>query len=91
MELAAWAFEVKEHNDRMRAEDARTQKLMNTSTAVCVVHRSEKRDLLSRLTDPPSTSTPPTARTKRAEKLCLPAFTDAEQKLIRDYAGCTRC
>ena len=75
----------------MRAEDARTQKLIDTSMAVCVVHCSEKRDLLSSLTDPPSTSMPPTARTKRVEKLHLPALTDAEQKLIRDYTGCTRC
>jgi hypothetical protein len=30
-DLAAWSFEVKERDDRMQAEDARTQKLIDAS------------------------------------------------------------
>lgn len=40
--LAAWAFEVKEHDDRMRGEDARTQKLIDASTAAHMVRCSKK-------------------------------------------------
>jgi RNase H-like domain found in reverse transcriptase/Reverse transcriptase (RNA-dependent DNA polymerase)/Integrase zinc binding domain len=91
-DLAAWAFEVKERDDRMRAEDARTQKLIDTSTAARAVRRSEKKDLLSRLTDPPSSSSTPSAgKQKKTTKLRLPPLTETERSLIRDHAGCTRC
>src|ERR1700723_3517056 len=56
-DLAAWAFEVKEWDDRMRAEDAHTQKLIDASTAAHAVSRSKKKDLLLRLTDPLSDNT----------------------------------
>jgi hypothetical protein len=45
--LATWAFEVKECDDHMQAEDACTQKLIDTSMATHVVRCSEKKDLLS--------------------------------------------
>ena len=38
-DLTAWAFEVKERDDHMQAKDARTQKLIDTSTAAHVVCR----------------------------------------------------
>jgi hypothetical protein len=46
-DLAAWAYEVKERDDRMRAEDAPTQKLIDTSNTACAARRGEKKDLLS--------------------------------------------
>ena len=46
-DLATWAFEVKECNDRMQAEDAHTQRLINASSVACVVCHSEKKGLLS--------------------------------------------
>ena len=45
--LAAWSFEVKEHDDRMQAEDARTQKLIDTSSTTHALRQSEKKDILS--------------------------------------------
>jgi hypothetical protein len=46
-DLAIWAFEVKERDDHMRADNAHTQKLIDTSMATHMVCRSEKKDLLS--------------------------------------------
>ena len=69
-DLAAWAFEVKEQDDHMQAEDAHTQKLIPTSMAAHAVCCSEKKDLLSRLTYPPSSSsTPSMGKSKMTTKL----------------------
>jgi hypothetical protein len=46
-DLAAWAFEVKECNDRMQAKDARTQKLIDASNTARTACQGEKKDLLS--------------------------------------------
>ena len=72
-DLAAWSFEVKECNDRMQAEDARTQKLIDASSAACALCRPEKKVILSQTSKPPPTSS--TSRTKNAEKKWLPALT----------------
>ena len=44
---------MKERDDRVRAENARTQRLIDASNAARAARRGEKKDLLSRLTDPP--------------------------------------
>jgi hypothetical protein len=71
-ELAAWAFEVKERDDRMRAEDARTQKLIDASSTTHTLRCSEKKDLLSQLSDvlPTSScsSSAGTSNTKKTER-----------------------
>ena len=60
--------------------------------AACAVRRSKKKDLLSWLTNPPSSSsTPPVGRPKKMTKLHLPPLTETERSLIRDHVGCTRC
>ena len=46
-DLTAWSFKVKECNDRMWAEDAHTQKLIDASSATHALHWSEKKDILS--------------------------------------------
>ena len=51
--LDAWSTEVKERDDRVRAENARTQRLIDANNAARAARRVEKKDLLSRLTDPP--------------------------------------
>ena len=94
VDLAPWAIEVKEHDDQMQAEDARTQKLIDASTAACATHRSEKKDLLSQLTDPPvkgSTSTTSPSKTKQTEKKHLLALTLEERALLDKHASCTWC
>jgi hypothetical protein len=72
-DFTAWAFEVKECDDRMRAKDARTKKLIDASNTARAACRGEKKDLLSRLTDPPaassSSSSPATAGKKKTPKL----------------------
>ena len=86
-ELAAWSFEVKECDDCMRAEDARTQKLIDTTAVARSARRGEKKDLLSHLTDAPSTSghsSSSTDKPKKADKPCLPAFTDSERSLLKE-------
>jgi hypothetical protein len=65
-DLAAWAFEVKEHNDCLHAEDVRTQRLINSSQSARAARRGEKKDLLSRITErlsppPPLLPLPPLA------------------------------
>ena len=93
-ELAPWALEVKERDDRMRAEDARTQKLIDASATARATRRGEKKDLLSRLTDPPAkgnTSSGSTHKSKPAEKKRLPALTLEERALLDKHAGCTHC
>ena len=52
--LAAWSFEVKEHDDRMRAENAHTQKLINASSATHALCQSKKKDILSQTSKPPA-------------------------------------
>jgi hypothetical protein len=99
-DLAAWAFEVKERDDRLHAEDARTQRLINTSQSARAARRGEKKDLLSRLTDAPvasssSTTSPPATAGKKktpwVERKRLPALIQAERDLLELYNGCTRC
>jgi hypothetical protein len=89
-ELSAWALKVKECNDQMRAEYARTQKLIDSSAIAHATCRTEKKYLLSRLTDPPTTSSSSgSKKTKTTDTAHLPALTEAERTLIRNYAGCT--
>ncbi|RDB31066.1 hypothetical protein Hypma_000019 [Hypsizygus marmoreus] len=90
--LDAWTIEVKERDDRIKAEDARTQCLIDASNAARVVKRNEKRDLLSRLSDPPRSSRPnANTPTSRGNQLKLPKLTDGERELLDKYDGCTRC
>jgi hypothetical protein len=46
-DLAAWAYKVKEYNDRMWAEDACTKKLIDASNTAHAARWGEKKDLLS--------------------------------------------
>ena len=45
--LDTWSTEVKERNDRVRAENARTQRLIDASNATRAARQGEKKDLLS--------------------------------------------
>jgi hypothetical protein len=97
-DLAAWSFEVKERDDRMRAEDAHTQKLIDASNTARAARWGEKKDLLSRLTDVPaassSSSSPAAAgkkKTPKTERNQLPAPTGVERDLLKLHHGCTRC
>jgi hypothetical protein len=95
-DLAAWAFKVKECDDRMRGEDACTQKLIdaaNTTRAACW---GEKKDPLSRLTDAPTASsssllaTTGKKKTPKTECNWLPTLTGVEQDLLDLHHGCMR-
>jgi hypothetical protein len=94
-ELAAWSLEFKERDDRMLAEDARTQKLIDASSTTRAVCCGEKKDLLSRLSDAPPTSSRSSSagpsNTKKIEKKRLPALTTEEQALLEKHGGCTCC
>jgi hypothetical protein len=76
-ELTPWAFEVKECNDQMWAQDACTQKLINASDTGCATCHGKKKDLLSHLADPPANgNTSPSSinKGKHAEKKSLPGL-----------------
>jgi hypothetical protein len=91
-ELTPWALEVKEYNDWMWAEDAHTQKLINTSATAYATCCGEKKDLLSHLADLPAkgnTSPSSTNKGKHAKTKCLPALMLEEQALLDKHAGCT--
>ena len=98
-DLAAWAFEVKERNDHLHAEDVRTQRLIDSSQSAHATCRGEKKDLLSRITDAPtassSTASPPATtgrkKTPRTERKRLPTLIQAERDLLELYNGCTHC
>jgi hypothetical protein len=74
----------------VRAENAQTQCLIDASNAACAARRGEKRDLLSRLTDPPRPKGIH-AGTSETTRRYLPKLTDKERKLLNEHEGCTRC
>ena len=55
--LEAWSIEVKERDERVKAENARTLRIIDASNAARAAKRGEKKDLLSRLSDPSHTKT----------------------------------
>ena len=91
--LDAWSTEVKERDDRVRAENARTQRLIDASNAARAARRVEKKDLLSRLTDPPRATGKPTPAGTSGEttRRFLPKLQDKEKRLLNEHEGCTRC
>ena len=94
--LSAWTTEVKERDDRVRAENARTLRLIDASNAARAARRGEKKDLLSRLTDPPrdprshSKSTG-TGASGEVTRRYLPKLQEREKRLLNEHEGCTRC
>ena len=91
--LDAWSVEVKERDDRVRAENARTQRLIESNNAARAAKRGERRDLLSRLTDPPQArSKPPhTGTSSEDTRRYLPKLQEKEKRLLNEHEGCTRC
>ena len=89
--LDAWSTEVKERDDRVRAENARTQRLIDASNAARTAKRVEKKDLLSRLTDPPRNKHTHAGTSGEATRRYLPKLQDKEKRLLNEHEGCTRC
>jgi hypothetical protein len=90
--LDAWSIEVKERDDRVKAENARTQCIINTSNAARAARQGEKRDLLSRLSDPPRTTKSTNAGTSGdTTRRYLPKLQDMEKRLLNEHKGCTHC
>ncbi|GLB33350.1 hypothetical protein LshimejAT787_0102340 [Lyophyllum shimeji] len=89
--LATWSIEAKERDDCIRAEDARTLRLIEANAAARASKRTERRDLLSRLSDPPRTSRTPTSEAGSTPRRNLPKLLDTEKALLNTHDGCTRC
>jgi hypothetical protein len=91
--LDAWSTEVKERDDRVKAENARTQRLIDASNAARAAKRGERKDLLSRLSDPPRNKvTGSNAGTSGdTTRRYLPKLQDKEKRLLNEHEGCTRC
>jgi hypothetical protein len=90
--LDAWSTEVKERDERVKAKNARTQRIIDASHAARAAKRGEKKDLLSRLSDVPQTRTKSSAGTSGNTPRCyLPKLQDKKKKLLNDHDGCTRC
>ncbi|KAG5634028.1 hypothetical protein H0H81_003736, partial [Sphagnurus paluster] len=85
--LDTWTLEVKERDDRIQAEDARTQRLIDASAASRATKRSKKKDLASRLTDPPARE----HRAPKSEWQYLPKLTNTKKALLAAHLGCSRC
>ena len=92
-ELGAWSTEVKERDDRVRAENARTQRIIDANNAARAARRGEKKDLLSRLTDPPRSmgKNPQAGTSSETTRRYLPKLQEREKRLLNDHEGCTRC
>ena len=88
--LDAWSTEVKERDDCVRAENAGTQCLIDASNAARTARRGERKDLLSRLTDPPR-SKATHAGTGETARCYLTKLQDKEKKLLNKHEGCTCC
>ena len=92
--LSVWAVEVKERDDRIKAENARTQRIIDANNAARAARRGERKDLLSRLTDPPQGRNKPTTGTGTAGEAVrryLPKLQEKEKRLLNEHEGCTRC
>ena len=91
--LDAWSTEVKERDDRVRAENARTQRIIDANNAARAARRGEKKDLLSRLTDPPRSmgKNPQAGTSSETTRRYLPKLQEKEKRLLNDHEGCTRC
>jgi hypothetical protein len=90
--LDAWSTEVKERDERVKAENARTQRIIDASHAARAAKRGEKKDLLSRLSDAPQTRAKSSAGVSgNTTRRYLPKLQDKEKKLLNEHEGCTRC
>lgn len=92
--LDAWSTEVKECDNRIKAENAHTQRIINASNAAHAAKRGERKDLLSCLTDPPHTTKTANATGGAAGETSwhyLPKLQEKEKKLLNDHEGCTHC
>jgi hypothetical protein len=89
--LDAWSIEVKERDERIKAEDARTQRIINANNAARAAKRTEKKDLLSRLSDPPRGKPTNTGTGGDSTRRYLPKLLDKEKRLLNEHDGCTRC
>ncbi|KIJ37785.1 hypothetical protein M422DRAFT_259631 [Sphaerobolus stellatus SS14] len=93
-DLASWTLEVKERDDCMRAEDERTQRLIQANDFARNTHRTERKTLLSHLSEPntshhhqqQSLLSSSAGNSKR-----VPRLTDLERALLDKHDGCTRC
>lgn len=87
--LAAWSIEVKECDNCLKAEDACTLKLIEANAATCATKRTERQDLLSRLSDTLHNAKA-TAQDSTDSKHCnLPKLLPNEKQLLNIYDGCT--
>ena len=77
--LDAWSTEVKEWDDRVRAENAQTQHLIDANNAAQAAWRGEKKDLLSQLTDPPRSRPSHTGTSGEATQCYLPKLQEKER------------
>jgi hypothetical protein len=92
-ELAAWALEVKDRDDRLADEEARIRVIMAEG------ENKKKKDLFSRLGEPrpskssSSSSSTPTSSNANATPATkwLPKLTQDEKDLLKEHDGCTRC
>ena len=93
VKLEEWSTEVKERDDRVRAENARTQRLIDANNAARAARRGERKDLLSQLTDPPRphSKTPGTSTGGETTRRYLPKLQEKEKRLLNEHEGCTRC
>jgi hypothetical protein len=89
--LDAWSTEVKERDDRVKAENARTQRLIDASNAARAAKRGERKDLLSRLSDPPRNKVSNAGTSGDTTRRYLPKLQDKEKRLLNEHEGCTRC
>lgn len=90
--LDTWSIEVKERDDRIKAEDARTQRIIDANSSARTAKRNEKKDLLSRISDSPRSKGNTSASTgSTAARKFLPKLLDTEKRLLDEHNGCTRC
>jgi hypothetical protein len=92
VKLDAWSIKVKERNERVKAENARTLCIIDASNAARAAKRGERKDLLSRLSDPPRTKTNSgTNSASDTARRYLPKLQDKEKCPLNEHEGCTRC
>ncbi|KAF8992260.1 hypothetical protein BDQ17DRAFT_1369731 [Cyathus striatus] len=91
-DFTVWAQEVAERDKKLRSERIHMQCLIDQAqSARSSAHRTEKRDLLSRLSDPPARPIPTATPTHHVDKPFLPKLTELDKKLLNQHEGCACC
>ncbi|KAF8984338.1 hypothetical protein BDQ17DRAFT_1548843, partial [Cyathus striatus] len=90
-DFTVWAQEVAERDEKLRSERIMQCLIDQAQSARSSARHTEKRDLLSRLSDPPARPIPTATPTHHVDKPFFPKLTELNKKLLNQHKGCAHC